>query len=166
MKSICRWVWKKKKKSKLSPWFMPYFSKMAQLIGLLSLVGIHPWLLLVLQWNIVECTRRHLKNECRDVSLLEIYLWRYVLIYWRICQRKKHQYFKSVDRKAKPEVWTHESFFSATFYTRRLSASPKAAASEKILRSDVDCFCWWKVSTKIKIVHISLYIKNICTFFY
>ena len=37
------------KKSKLSPWFMPYFSKMAQLIGLLSLVGIHPWLLLVMQ---------------------------------------------------------------------------------------------------------------------
>ena len=37
------------KKSKLFPWFMPYFSKMAQLIGLLSLVGIHPWLLLVLQ---------------------------------------------------------------------------------------------------------------------
>ena len=28
---------KKIKKSKLSPWFMPYFSKMAQLIGLLSL---------------------------------------------------------------------------------------------------------------------------------
>ena len=37
------------KKSKLSPWFMPYFSKMAQLIGLLSLVGIHTWLLLVMQ---------------------------------------------------------------------------------------------------------------------
>ena len=37
------------KKSKLSPWFMPYFSKMAQLIGLLSVVGVHPWLLLVLQ---------------------------------------------------------------------------------------------------------------------
>ena len=37
------------KKSKLSPWFMPCFSKMAQLIDLLSLVGIHPWLLLVLQ---------------------------------------------------------------------------------------------------------------------
>ena len=37
------------KKSKLSPWFMPCFQKMAQLIGLLSLVGIHPWLLLVLQ---------------------------------------------------------------------------------------------------------------------
>ena len=42
-------ILKQIKKSKLSPWFMPYFSKMAQLIGLLSLVGIHPWLLLVLQ---------------------------------------------------------------------------------------------------------------------
>ena len=39
----------KLKKGKLSPCFMPYFSKMAQLIDLLSLVGIHPWLLLVLQ---------------------------------------------------------------------------------------------------------------------
>ena len=37
------------KKSKLSPWLMPCFQKMAQLIGLLSLVGIHPWLLLVLR---------------------------------------------------------------------------------------------------------------------
>ena len=29
-------ILKQIKKSKLSPWFMPYFSKMAQLIGLLS----------------------------------------------------------------------------------------------------------------------------------
>jgi hypothetical protein len=42
-------ILKQIKKSKLSPWFMPYFSKMAQLIGLLSVVGVHPWLLLVLQ---------------------------------------------------------------------------------------------------------------------
>lgn len=42
-------ILKQIKKSKLSPWFMPCFQKMAQLIGLLSLVGIHPWLLLVLQ---------------------------------------------------------------------------------------------------------------------
>ena len=42
-------ILKQIKKSKPSPWFMPYFSKMAQLIGLLSVVGVHPWLLLVLQ---------------------------------------------------------------------------------------------------------------------
>ena len=42
-------ILKQIKKSKLSPWLMPCFQKMAQLIGLLSLVGIHPWLLLVLR---------------------------------------------------------------------------------------------------------------------
>lgn len=94
---------KKIKKSKLSPWFMPYFSKMAQLIGLLSLVGIHPWLLLVLQWNIVECTRRHLKNECRDVSLLEIY-------FMKICSHisknlSTENFYLSGCNRAKGEAW-------------------------------------------------------------
>ena len=42
-------ILKQIKKSKLSPWFMPCFQKMAQLIALLSLVGIRPWLLLVMQ---------------------------------------------------------------------------------------------------------------------
>ena len=144
-------ILKQIKKSKLSLWFMPCFSKMAQLIGLLSLVGIHPWLLLVLQCltlsDILTTSQKRVQGcfLARDIFYEDMFSYIQDSVNGKFLHNSihhKHQYFKSVDRKAKPEVLTHESFFSATFYTRRLCASPKVAASEKILRSDVDCFCW------------------------
>lgn len=59
---------KKIKKSKLSPWFMPYFSKMAQLIGLLSLVGIHPWLLL----GVKRYTKCYVFTEIKQFNTLPL----------------------------------------------------------------------------------------------